>query len=124
MSFWTNCNQCGSLVYMAKVRPPNEYYSRWLPFEDELLVDCHLENCFSSNYKYIKTTTIKKNKLIKCPICNADVREDRLDKHKSKVHSKNIPTPKNEKHKLIKCPICTSNVREDRLEKHIKKVHT
>jgi len=92
MSFWTNCNRCGSSVYMAKVQPPNEYYSRWLPFEDESLIDCHFEYCSPTRRTTLPSNknpskSIKKIILVKCPICKVDVRKDRLEKHKLKVHS-------------------------------------
>jgi len=122
MSFWTNCKKCGSRVYMAKVQPRNEYYSRWLPFDDDSLLYCHLENCFSQS----SPTTITSNKkskskkqveLIKCPICKVKVRKDKLKRHNSKVHNNK------EKPKVIRCPICQSSVREDRFKKHNLKVH-
>ncbi len=66
MSFWTNCKKCGSQVYMAKVQPSNEYYSRWLPFEDDLLIDCHLENCLGiRRITSISTSNQKSKKQVK-----------------------------------------------------------
>jgi len=126
MSFWTTCNKCSSRVYMAKVKPPNEYSFRWLPFEDESLIYCHLENCFSEGSLTTTISLIKKSKskkqveLITCSICKVKVRKDRLEKHNLKVHKK---TQIKEKAKLIICPICKVPVREDRLKKHNLKVH-
>ena len=84
MSYWTNCNRCGSRIYMAKVQPPAEYSSRWLPFENELLNNCHI-GCSPQNTK----KTRKRANFVKCPICNVDVRKNRLAKHKVKMHYKN-----------------------------------
>jgi len=57
MGFWTDCRECGERIWMAKVTPAGEVYPRWLPFENERLVVCHLQFCGSPS---IASTTGKK----------------------------------------------------------------
>jgi len=56
-------------------------------------------------------------KLVRCPICRTIVREDRLGKHKSKIHK--IP-----KKEMAICLICKSFVRVDKLKSHKARVHS
>lgn len=92
MGFWSNCNKCGTSVYMGKVTPPGEYYARWLPFEDEEYEICHIDNCYSARTiiaaspappKKVKVT------LIDCPLCHNKLNPKNLKKHLAKQHASN-----------------------------------
>jgi len=89
MSYWRNCTKCGSRIYMAEVQPPNAYKSYWLPFEDELLNNCHIGHCHRTSKRVSLKATQKAN-FVKCPICNLNIRKNRLVKHKFKTHNKKL----------------------------------
>lgn len=87
-SFWTTCEKCGQRIYMAYVLPPNEYSRRYIPFDDELLNDCHLDYCITKRKTINKELKKKKSSpsYTVCPICNCKLREKNKEKHMRKVH--------------------------------------
>ena len=67
---------------MAEVTPPGEIHSRWLPFEDEHLLVCHLEYCSGSAGSSARTVTIE------CPYCGAKSSiQGSMEYNKGNIHT-------------------------------------
>jgi hypothetical protein len=74
-----------------------------------------------------KSTSTLSN-LVKCPICAVDVRSDRLEKHKLKVHNQSSPTPlisskQLQTAKWVLCPTCGVRMKPGELTTHLTKAH-